>query len=271
MTGDAGQGGGPRTFVRPGNGVRHRGGAGGVSAQVEPRARTTHIRLLIVDNQPLVRSEITRLLHRPPEIEVVGQAATGDDAARLASGCTPDVVIIEPQMPDGLQTIRMIRTKCPDANILALTHCQNVEEAVRILEAGAVGYVIKDIEPQHLLSGVRRVANGEAMLNPRVARGLLTRLGFSNGAAPSKVLGDRALTDRQAEILRLVISGLSDREVGRRLFLSESTVKTHLRIIYRKLRVRNRTQAATMVARADGQRTEFAISDAAVPFGMDAT
>jgi len=248
-----------------------RGLQGGVGV-VTGNGRSLRIRLLVVDNQPLVRSEITRMLHRPPEIEVVGQAANGRDAAELASARTPDVVIIEPQMPDGLETIRAIRAKCPRANILALTHCQDLDEGMRALEAGAVGYVIKDIEPQHLLSGVRRVANGEAMLNPRIARTLLSRLGLCNGALPSAVPGDRELTDRQAEILRLVTAGLSDREVGQRLFLSESTVKTHLKMIYRKLQVRNRTQAATMAVRADDQRTrKLAISGAGVSFGADAT
>jgi DNA-binding NarL/FixJ family response regulator len=207
------------------------------------------IRLLIVDSQPLIRSGVAELLRRAPDIEVVGQAATARDAVALACAENPDVVLIEPLMPDsdGLDTIRTIRTQCPNTSILVLTRREDPEEAVRALEAGAVGYVLKDIEPEHLLSAVRRVASGQAMLNPRVARHLLARLVSDDGAGPS-FAQVRELTEREVEILRLVALGLSDREIGKTLFLSEATVKTHLKATYRKLRVRNRAQAAALAA-----------------------
>ncbi len=209
------------------------------------------IRLLIVDSQPLIRSAVAELLRRSPDVEVVGQAATAREAITLACTERPDVVIIEPQMPDGdgLDAIRTIRDRCPDVSILVLTQREDLQEAVRALEAGAVGYVLKDIEPEHLLTAIRRVASGEAMLNPRIARHLLARLVAGDGAVPPS-LRARGLTEREVEILRLVASGLSDREIGKKLFLSEATVKTHLKATYRKLRVRNRAQAAALAALA---------------------
>ncbi|MDR7612957.1 MAG: response regulator transcription factor [Armatimonadota bacterium] len=209
------------------------------------------IRLLIVDSQPLIRSGVAELLRRAPDISVIGQAASAREAVRLACAERPDVVVIEPFTPDddGVEAIRTIHARCPGANVLVLTQREDPEEAVRALEAGAVGYVLKDIEPEHLLSAVRRVASGQAMLNPRIARHLVARLGSGNGAGPPSPRAS-GLTEREVEILRLVASGLSDREIGKRLFLSEATVKTHLKATYRKLRVRNRAQAAVLAALA---------------------
>jgi len=112
----------------------------------------------------------------------------------------------------------------------------------------SVGYVLKDIEPEHLVSAVHRVASGQAMLNPKIARHIMGRLASPSGKSPDGTLRDHGLTDREIQILSLLADGLSDREVARRLYLSEATVKTHLKAVYRKLRVRNRAQAAVVAA-----------------------
>jgi len=208
------------------------------------------IRVLIVDSQPLIRSGVAGLLRQTPGIDTVLQASSARQAVEVARAQHPDVVVIEPQMPDGdgPGTIRAIREDCPQTNILVLTQQEDPAEAMRALEAGAVGYVLKDIEPEHLLSAVRRVASGQAMLNPKIARHMVGRLAAPNSQSPDDTLRHQGLTAREIQILSLLAGGLSDREVARRLYLSEATVKTHLKAIYRKLRVRNRAQAAAVAA-----------------------
>jgi len=226
----------------------------GGAVTLEPIGELVHrpmgIRVLIVDNQALVRRGVAELLRLSRDIETVSQASGKQQAVQTAREQRPDVVIIEPQMPDGdgLATIKSLRQQCPDASILVLTQKEDPEEAIRTLEAGAVGYVLKDIEPEHLLSAIHHVASGRAMLNPKVARHILARLASSNGVSPSENLRGRGLTEREIEVLAQLANGLTDREIASRLFLSQATVKTHLKSVFRKLGARNRAQAAAVAA-----------------------
>jgi DNA-binding NarL/FixJ family response regulator len=206
--------------------------------------------ILLVDSQNVVRHGIAELLRQSKDIDAVWQAPGSRQAVQISQQRRPHVVIIETQMPDGegLATIQALRKHCPEANILVLTQQEDPDAAVRALEAGAVGYVLKDIEPEHLLSAIRHVASGRAMLNPRVARHILARLTSANGSSHDEVLRQRGLTDREIEILTLLACGLTDREIASRLFLSEATVKTHLKAVFRKLGARNRAQAAAIAA-----------------------
>lgn len=209
------------------------------------------IRVLIADHQPLIRQGIAGLLRQAGDMDVVDQASSGKEAVEKAYRLMPDVVLIDVGMPtlDGLDAIRAISQRLPQTNLLVLTEVDDPVEAVKAIQAGAVGYVLKDIEPPHLLSAIRNVASGKTMLNPKLARHMIARLATGNGAPAAR--GDtriKELSGREVEVLIALPRGMSDREIARSLFLSEATVKSHLKTIYRKLAVRNRTQAAALAA-----------------------
>lgn len=149
---------------------------------------------------------------------------------------------------EGLDAIRAIRQRCPQANILVLTQDANPDNAVMALEAGAVGYVLKDIDPRNLIKAIHDVAEGRSMLNPWIARYIVERLAALNGEVQLAIPELDKLSNRQREILAALGRGMSDGEIARSLFLSKNTVKTHIKTIYRKLGVRNRAHAATLAA-----------------------
>ena len=208
------------------------------------------IRVLIVDNQALVRRGIEAVLRQAPDIEVVGYAWSSSYAVEKACELRPDVVVMDIRMLDGTgpDTIRMICERCPSTSILVLTQEADPEDAIKALEAGAAGLVYKDIAPEHLQSAIRHLASGRAMLNPSLARYLLNRIASksANGKQLSRAVQTKRLTHREIEIVSCVSTGMIDREIAARLFLSEATIKTHLKAIYRKLGARNRAQAAAV-------------------------
>ena len=208
------------------------------------------IRVLIVDNQALVRRGIEAVLRQAPDIEVVGYAWSSSYAVEKACELRPDVVVIDIRMPDGAgyDTIRMICERCPSTSILVLTQESDPEEAIKAVEAGAAGLIYKDIAPEHLRSAVRHLANGRAMLNPALARYILNRLALkrANDKQADRAGQTKGLTKREIEIVSCLPSGMIDREIAAKLFLSEATIKTHLKAIYRKLGARNRAQAAAV-------------------------
>ena len=210
------------------------------------------IRVLIVDNQALVRRGIEAVLRQAPDIEVVGYAWSSSYAVEKACELRPDVVVIDIRMPDGAgyDTIRMICERCPSTSILVLTQESDPEEAIKAVEAGAAGLIYKDIAPEHLRSAVRHLANGRAMLNPALARYILNRLALkrANDKQADRAGQTKGLTKREIEIVSCLPSGMIDREIAAKLFLSEATIKTHLKAIYRKLGARNRAQAAAVAA-----------------------
>ncbi len=204
------------------------------------------IRTLIIDNHTLLRSEIQALLCQAGDIDVVAQAAWDDEVVTKVSRLKPDVVLfrvgrLTPEMVGAIQTIKL---RCPDTSILVLTEDTDPAAAMKALQAGAVGYVLEDIEPVNLLRAIRNVADGKAMLNPKLARHIIHRLSANNEFAGIKELRAKGLSEREVEVLVALTKGLSNREIARSLFLSEATIKSHLRAIYRKLGLRNRAQAA---------------------------
>ena len=210
------------------------------------------IRVLIVDTQALVRRGIEAVLRQAPDIEVVGYAWSSSYAVEKACELRPDVVVIDVRMPDGagLDTIRMICERCPSTSILVLTQESDPEEAIKTVEAGAAGLIYKDIAPEHLQSAVRHLASGRAMLNPALAKYILNRLALkrANDKQLDRAGQTKGLTKREIEIVSCLPSGMIDREIAAKLFLSEATIKTHLKAIYRKLGARNRAQAAAVAA-----------------------
>lgn len=197
------------------------------------------IRLLLSDDHPVVRAGIRALLESEADLQVVAEAATAEDAVRLAAASGIDLVLMDLQFPgamQGAEATRRIRSHAGAPRVLVLTNYDTDADILGAIEAGASGYLLKDAPPAELVAAVRAAAVGESALAPAVS----TRLNASREA------GDR-LTAREAEVLTLVAEGRSNRDIGRALFLSEATVKSHLVHIFTKLGVGSRTAA---VARA---------------------
>jgi len=203
------------------------------------------IRTLILDRQTVVRSEVEALLRQAGDIDVVGKVSWSDDLVAKASRLKPDVVIfrVGALTQETLDAIQAVRARVPETSILVLTQESDPSTAMRALEAGAVGYVLEDIEPPNLVRGVRNVAEGKAMLNPRLLRHFIHRMTMGTGRATTQELRAKGLSDREIEVLPTLAKGYSNRDIARNLSLAEATIKSHLRSIYRKMGFRNRGQA----------------------------
>lgn len=200
------------------------------------------IRILIVDDHPVVRAGMVALLSELEDLDVVGEAGNGAEAIALVPKLAPDVVLMDLRMPvmDGAEATARLRAQ-PDApEVLVLTTYDTDADIVRAVESGARGYLLKDTPPTVLADAIRRAALGETVLAPPVAARLAERL-----RAPAPV----ELTPRELDVLRAVARGLSNGEVGRELFIGEATVKTHLLRIFSKLEVTDRTAAVTAAYR----------------------
>ena len=205
------------------------------------------IRVLIADDQALVRSGFRLILQTRPDLEVVGEAADGVEAVRLARELDPDVILLDIRMPnlDGIQATRQIVEAGGRARILVLTTFDLDEYVYGAVRAGASGFLLKDVEPNDLTDAIRLVAGGNALLGATVTTRLLERFGRQEpDAAPVSL--PSSLTEREREILRLLATGLSNAEIAAGLFLSETTVKTHVSNLLRKLGVRDRVQAVIL-------------------------
>lgn len=203
------------------------------------------IRVLVVDDHAVVRRGLVQLLGQAEGIEVVGQAADGAEAVEAQAADPADVVLMDLQMAvmDGVSATRALVAADPQVQVLVLTSFSDTDRILGALDAGALGYVLKDAEPDELIDAVRAVARGESPLHPRAARLLLTaRRGGQRGAA---------LTPREREVLALVREGLANKQIARRLGISERTVKAHLTAIFAALGVQDRTQAALWAERND--------------------
>jgi DNA-binding NarL/FixJ family response regulator len=205
------------------------------------------IRVVVADDQGMVRSGFTVLLNAQPDIEVIGEAVNGREAITQAAGLRPDVILMDVRMPvlDGLQATREI-TALPDPpKILVLTTFDLDDYVYEALRSGASGFLLKDASATELADAVRLVAAGDAMLAPGVTRRLIAefaRMGAPRG--PNRKL--EGLTERESEVLALVARGLSNAEIAERLFVAEQTVKTHVSRILMKLGLRDRTQAVVV-------------------------
>jgi DNA-binding NarL/FixJ family response regulator len=194
------------------------------------------IRVLIVDDHPIVRDGLQGILAAHPDFEVVGQAANGAEAVRQAQALRPDVVLMDLRMPEvgGVEAIKLLRTHRPDTHILVLTTYDTDTEVLSALEAGATGYLLKDAPREDLIRAVKAAHRGESTLSPAVASRLVGRVRGSEAGA---------LSPRELEIIKLIADGANNREAAAKLFISEATVKTHLLHIFEKLGVRDRAAA----------------------------
>ncbi len=222
-----------------------------------------HIRVLIVDDQTLVREGLRKLLELEPDLEIVGTASNGEAALKFveqlyAQSAPPDVILMDIRMPrlDGIAATRAIKARWPVAHIVILTTFDDVELIQGGLQAGALGYLLKDATSEQLASSVRAAARGQVLLQPDIASKAFSAFSIATPPKPvaqppknsasemSSMEYVEALTEREREILALVAKGASNRQIGETLYITEGTVKNHMSNILSKLGLRDRTQAA---------------------------
>ncbi|MEU4829147.1 response regulator transcription factor [Streptosporangium sp. NPDC023615] len=196
------------------------------------------LHVMIVDDHPVVREGLRGMLEADPGITVVGEASSGDEAVVRSGGLRPDVILMDLRMPDGdgVSATSRILADRPESRVIVLTTYETDADIVRAVEAGAAGYLLKDTSRADLLAAIRSAARGETVLSPSVATRLVTRM-----RAPVA----ESLSPRETEVLSLVARGMTNAEIGRALFISETTVKTHLLRTFGKLGVSDRTAAVT--------------------------
>jgi DNA-binding NarL/FixJ family response regulator len=206
------------------------------------------IRVVIVDDQSLVRAGFRMVLSSQEDMAVVGEAGDGADALRLLARTPADVVVMDIRMPimDGVAATRRLCATEGGPRVLVLTTFDTDEDAFAALQAGASGFLLKNVPPEELLAAIRVVASGESVVAPRVTRRLLDR--FAGQLAPPQVADGRlaTLTEREREVLLLVAQGMSNAEIAEKLFVAEATVKTHVGRILTKLDLRDRVQAVVL-------------------------
>ena len=204
------------------------------------------IRVLVVDDQRLIRESIASLLDIQPGIAVVGTAADGREAVEQAVALVPDVVLMDVRMPtmDGIEALAALRRRVPGCQVVMLTTFDDEEYVVQALRAGASGYLLKDRPARELADAVRLAYAGVVQFDPAAAARLVTALGRPAGVVPTDEAASHVLTGREREVLRLVAAGATNREIAERLYLSEGTVKNHISRILGRLGLRDRTQAA---------------------------
>jgi DNA-binding NarL/FixJ family response regulator len=208
------------------------------------------IRVLVADDQSMVRAGFRMLLTGEQDIEVVAEASNGLEAVAEAKRCDPAVILMDIQMPeiDGLEATRRILAANSSARILILTTFGLDEYIYEALRAGASGFVLKDDPAEQLIAAVRTVAAGNALLSPAITKRVIRQFTRIPRPAPPRELDE--LTEREHEILRLIATGLSNAEIGQELFISETTVKTHVTHILQKLGLRDRVQAVVLAYQA---------------------
>jgi NarL family two-component system response regulator LiaR len=201
------------------------------------------ITILIVDDHAVVRKGVRAFLDTQPDLKVIGEAASGEEGVKLATQFVPDVVLMDLVMPgmDGVEATRQLKRISPRSQVVVLTSYHEDEYIFPAIRAGALSYVLKDISPRDLADVVRMAANGEVVLNSRVAARVIQEL---QGLRPDQVNPFTELSERELEVLRLIAAGLSNAEMAEKLVLSEKTIKGHVSNILSKLHLVDRTQAA---------------------------
>lgn len=208
------------------------------------------VRVLLADDLTLIRQGIRALLSVVEDVEIVGEVASADDAVRLARETTPDVILMDQDMPgDTLEATRAIKEATPEVEIIVMTDRLDDVKALHAIEAGATGYILKDIPVANLAAALRAVCNGRAFFHPEITRKLMERLAHLTKERSRLRLESEGLTARELDVLIELAKGSTDREIAAKFVVAEGTVKTHVRHILHKLGVRNRTQAVASVLR----------------------
>jgi two-component system response regulator DevR len=225
----------------------------------------TPVGVFIVDDHEIVRAGLVALFESTDGFEVVGQAGTAAEALEQINSCRPDVAIIDVQLPDGsgISVCREINSALPDVRCLILTSHDDDEAIFAAVTAGARGYLLKEIRTSAITDAVREVAAGRSLLDPSITERVLTRL--RSGAADDRLA---TLTDRDRQVLALIADGLTNREIGARLFLAEKTVKNYVSALLAKLGMQRRTQIAVYGAGLKSQHQRF---DSASPRSSEST
>ena len=226
-----------------------------VSPESEPGLSTDPIRVLIADDHALFRRGLEMVLQGEAGLELVGQASDGQEAVQLASEVVPDVVLMDIRMPKitGIEAARQMKEVAPSAKIVILTISDEDDDLFEAIRAGASGYLLKDIPLDELADSVRAVHGGQSLINPSMAGKLLTEFATlarrDSEDEPAKHAPAPKLTDREMEVLRLVARGLNNRDIAKELFISENTVKNHVRNILEKLQIHSRMEAVMIAVR----------------------
>ena len=216
------------------------------------------VKVLIADDHPLIRQGLVKVIRLDSAIEIVGEAADGEEAVKKAAELRPDVILMDLNMPivDGLEATRIIKDKFPDIRVIALTVEDSEQKVIKVIRAGVSGYILKDVAPEALISTIRAVCAGEMVIHPKIT-GMLCREikteGITSGQdRKSNKPGEDlqiSLTPREAQILKYIAQGVHNKDIARLLYISEKTVKNHITSIFRKLDVEDRTQAVISAVR----------------------
>jgi DNA-binding NarL/FixJ family response regulator len=201
------------------------------------------IRVLIVDDHHVVRRGLVFFLRTQKDLEIIGEAANGNEAVELAKSLKPDIILMDLVMPemDGIQATKIIKQEQPDIKIMMLTSFSDQDHVIPALEAGASGFQLKDIQPDELVTSIKKIIGGENQLHPKATSHLLANL--SNKSKQEKNLLED-LTKRELDVLKEIAKGKSNKEIASSLFITEKTVKTHVSHLLSKLELADRTQAA---------------------------
>jgi two-component system NarL family response regulator len=211
-----------------------------------PEGSGEKLKVLIVDDHAVFRRGLQMVLRQEPDIEVVGEAADGNEAVEMAQETMPDVILMDVRMPrrSGIEATRQIKDLLPHIKILVLTISDEEADLYEAIKAGASGYLLKEISIDEVAGAIRSVSAGQSRLSPSMAAKLLTEFAaMSKRAAESRQLPAPRLTEREMEVLRLVAQALNNRDIAARLFISENTVKNHIRNILEKLHLHSRMEA----------------------------
>ena len=213
---------------------------------------TKRTKVLIADDHKVVREGLSAILETKDDIEVVGEAKDGGDAVEKARALVPDVILMDVSMPGmtGIEATRLIKRELPHIGVIALTMYDEQQYIFDLVRAGATGYLLKDSDSAQIVAAIRAISRGESLIHPSVASKILAEFSLlSQGKGKRRTMLEHDLTDREITVLRLVADGKTNKEIANVLDLSEKTVKNHVRNIFHKLHVYDRTQAAILAIR----------------------